>query len=128
VYGIGGTISFTGGAHILLESPNIAIDMAKGGLIDVGASLSKDMVLSIIESSVKTPKSLSKNIAKTVIDQGLSEYKSAYYIARSYLKNNKLTQSDARKFLKYRWVIYRLSLNWTQLDHQKNRLLRKQNM
>ena len=109
VIDVGGTVALNGGAYVLLESPSLAVDMAKGGFIGVGEKVTKDAIMNIIESSVRTPRALCKTIAKAAMDQGLSDYKAAYKIAHRYLETGSLTRSDAINFLKHRWGLYRLT-------------------
>jgi uncharacterized protein (TIGR02145 family) len=109
-YTIGKDVAMFGGGYLLMESPSIAKDMITGGFYKVGESITEDIVLNIVESSVKTPKKLCKSISRSEIDEGLKEYKIAYDIASKYIKSKTLTRDEAIKFLNNRWSLYKLGL------------------
>jgi hypothetical protein len=110
VYGIGSFVSIYGGAYVLLESPNLAVDMLKGGFYEVGSTLTKDFILNVIETTVKTPKKSCINITQQLIKDGLKDYKAAYGIVKKYRKSKQLTEDEALDYLAKRWGIIKLPI------------------
>ena len=110
VYTIGAGFAMNGGGYILLETPGLAFDMLHGGLYKVGSSIGYDLIMEIIEHSVKSPKKICKKISKEMIAEGLDNYKEAYRIVKQYRKTKYLSKKDAYSFLKNRWGIFKLSI------------------
>ena len=98
-----------GGAYILLESPQFVVDLVSGGFCKVASSVSYDLLIEIIESSVRTPKKVCKKISRAMIFEGFENYKIAYKIARKYLDGNELTRDEAIQFLNHRWGVFKMS-------------------
>ncbi|MBN1423316.1 VWA domain-containing protein [Candidatus Fermentibacteria bacterium] len=110
VYTIGATVAMYGGAYVLLESPKLAVDMVTGGFYKLGASIGEDFILHVIESSVKTPRTICQGLSRTVIKEGLADYAIAYAIARRYLGGTPLSRDDALEFLDRRWGLFKLAI------------------
>lgn len=110
VYKIGAPVAMYGGGYILMESPNLAVDLASGGFYKVGSSVGYDFILDVIESSVKTPRKVCKNISQTVIQDGLEDYWVAYGIAKNYRDTKSLSREDAQIFLDHRWGLLKLAI------------------
>lgn len=120
VYTVGAWFAMHGAGYLLLESPNVAIDLVQGGFYKVVGSISYDLILEIIESSVKTPRKICKKISKSVIKEGLSDYEAAYNIARDYINTGNLSRDDALKFLNHRWGLYKLAIARTLYNESNN--------
>jgi len=110
VYNVGSFVSIYGGAYVLLESPNLAVDMLNGGLYEVGSTITKDFILNVIEMTVKTPKKSCINISQQLIKNGLDDYKAAYDIVKNYRKTQKLNEEEALSYLSNRWGILKLPI------------------
>lgn len=110
VYTIGANVAMYGGAYVLLESPKLVVDMVTGGFYKLGASIGEDFLLHVIESSVKTPRTICEGLSRTVIKEGLTDYGIAYGIARSYLGGAPLSRQDALEFLNHRWGLFKLAI------------------
>ena len=100
VYKIGGGITMNGGAYILLQAPEIAENLIKGGLVKAGTDTTKDIILSIIKKSIKTPDVVSKNLAKKAIKEALKEYEISYNIIHKYKETGILSHEDIITFIK----------------------------
>jgi len=107
---IGTDVAMYGGGYLLLESPKLAYEMAKAGFYGVAGSISKDVLLNIIESSVKTPRKLCKSISRSINMEGLKDYQISYDIARKYVKTETLSREEAISFLEHRWGLYKIGL------------------
>jgi len=110
VYRIGGRIVMAGGSYILLESPELAIDLATGGFYSAATSLGKDFILWLVENAVRTPKQVCIGISKQVIDQGWAEYKRAYEIVKEYGKIKSLSWAEALEFLRNRFGAQKMGI------------------
>ena len=110
VYTVGAWFAMHGAGYILLESPNLVIDLVQGGFYKVVVSVSYDVILEIIETTVKTPQKICKKMSKSVIKDGLNNYETAYNIARDYIETGNLSKEDATKFLINRWGLYKLAI------------------
>jgi len=110
VYTIGKSAAKYGGEYILFESPNLTVDLLKGGFYSVGASVAEDFVLDVIETAVRTPPKACRNLSETLIHKGLTNYQEAYKIARKYQTTKNLTRKDALTFLENRWGFQKLSI------------------
>ena len=120
-YKVGFTTARFGGRYILLESPNIVIDLAKGGIYEAIGSIAYDGMLDIIKRSIKSPDKLCESIAWSLIKQGLDEYEISYSIARKYIETRELNITEAMDFLKNRWGVFKLGIaRQLYLDSQKN--------
>jgi len=129
VYTVGKAVALNGGGYLLLESPSLCIDMVKGGFYEVANSVGKDVILDIVESSVKSPKKVCKSIGNQVIKEGIKDYKIAYNISRKYIETKELTREEAIEFLDRRWgfnklAYARLLLNG-QFDYDINEEVKK---
>ncbi|MDY0296014.1 MAG: hypothetical protein RB296_01740 [Acidobacteriota bacterium] len=102
VYKIGGFIALAGGGYLLLESPELAVDLVSGGLTAVAGSLTIDLFLKLIEKIVVSPRQACLQIVRETIDHGWEEYKTAYGIVKNFRSTKKISSAEAFTFLKNR--------------------------
>lgn len=109
VYRIGGGIATSGASYFILESPKLFGSLVLGGPFGMGATISKDALMAVIEGMVKTPQSTCTDLAKSTIAEGLREYDVAYETAQRCKSEHGFTEVDARRFLLNRWGFFKLS-------------------
>lgn len=109
-YKVGAGAAMYGGSYLLLESPQLVTDLVTGGFYKIGYTITKDAILNMIETSIKSPKVVCKELSSMLIREGLSDYKIAYDIARSSQNMNQMSKEEAIRFLQARWGIYKLPI------------------
>ncbi len=109
-YKVGAGAAMYGGSYLLLESPQLVTDLVTGGFYKIGYTITKDAILNMIETSIKSPKVVCKELSSMLIREGLSDYKIAYDIARSSQNMNQMSKEEAIRFLQARWGIYKLTI------------------
>jgi len=109
-YKVGFTTARLGGRYILLESPNLVVDMVKGGAYSTLTEISNDGLLEIIKISIKTPDKACESIAQSTIKEGLRDYHLAFKIASTYRETGNLSENDAILFLCNRWNFLKLGI------------------
>lgn len=109
-YTLGYGFAKYGGEYLLLESPELVVDLVKGGYYSAIASITEDVLLSMIEHAIKTPKIICRSIASTTIKEGLKDYEKAYNIVKIYTNIGSLTRKEAINFLKYKNGVLKLEL------------------
>lgn len=110
VYYVGGGIAMNGGSYVLLKVPSLTLSLYKGGLIDAGIDVSKDILIETYKSAIKSPDKVSKKLAKETIIRSLKEYKIAYKIAQKYRTTGQMSQGEAIMFIENQYGAYRLNI------------------
>jgi len=95
--------------YYFMETPYLAIDLVKGGIIEPVKSVTEDVLWAVIEESMGTPKTFCRKLAKYTIKEALQDYREAYLIARKYIKTKQVTRAEAITFLDKRWGILKLA-------------------
>lgn len=121
VYTVGAKVAMYGGGYILLESPNLAVDLVTGGFYKVGSSVGYDFLMYVIESSVKTPQKVCQGISETTIQEGLRDYAAAYKIAKRYKQTKDLSREEALEFLDKRWGLLKLGAARTLYNESRSK-------
>lgn len=98
--------------YILLESPSLAFDFFQGGYANMGANISKGLLLEILNQAVNSPETVVAKLAKATINKSLSEYKTAFKIAESYKATNEISLEESLSFLENRY-------GYSKLDYAK---------
>ncbi len=98
--------------YILLESPGLAFDFFQGGTNHMGQSISKGLLLEILNQAVNSPETVTSKLAKATINKGLTEYQTAFDIAEKYQSTENLSLEESLKFLENRY-------GYSKLDHAK---------
>ena len=98
--------------YVLLESPGLAFDFFQGGTNHMGQSISKGLLLEILNQAVNSPETVTSKLAMATINKSLDEYQTAFDIAEKYQSTQNLSLEESLKFLENRY-------GYAKLDHAK---------
>ena len=120
-YTVGFTAARYGGRYLLLESPNLGIDLVNGNACSLVSSFTEDGLLELIKTMISTPDKVCESLAQSLIKEGLKDYKISYNISQHYLNTGKLNAPDAIEFLLHRWGPMKLGIARTLYIESKEK-------
>ena len=97
-------------AFVFKEGPTLAVDMFEGGPAAIGADVGEEVLFSTVKSYLDHPESVCMNMANSLYDQGLKEYRANYAVYKKYKSGQPLTETDKQGYLDRRGATDKLLL------------------
>ena len=86
-------------AYIFLQAPDLAADLIEGGPGALAGRVTKDAIFAAAKTIVGHPEKACMEMANTLYDKGLEDYRANYKLYKEYKENGALSKEDRQAFI-----------------------------